>query len=38
LEHAISQQIVDEAVQAHNARVADVAAAEANITAAQAVM
>jgi RND family efflux transporter MFP subunit len=34
--HAISQQIVDEAVQAHNARVADVAAAEANITAAQA--
>ena len=26
-EHAISQQIVDEAVQAHNARVADVAAA-----------
>ena len=35
-EHAISQQIVDEAVQAHNARVADVAAAEANITAAQA--
>ncbi len=35
-EHAISQQIVDEAVQAHNARVADVAAAEANITAAEA--
>jgi RND family efflux transporter MFP subunit len=35
-EHAISQQIVDEAVQAHNARVADVAAAQANITAAQA--
>lgn len=35
-EHAISQQIVDEAVQAHNARVADVTAAEANITAAQA--
>jgi RND family efflux transporter MFP subunit len=35
-QHAISQQIVDEAVQAHNARVADVAAAEANITAAQA--
>jgi RND family efflux transporter MFP subunit len=36
LEHAISQQIVDEAVQAHNARVADVAAADANITAAEA--
>ena len=36
MEHAISQQIVDEAVQAHDARVADVAAAEANITAAQA--
>lgn len=35
-EHAISQQVVDEAVQAYNARVADVAAAEANITAAQA--
>jgi len=35
-QHAISQQIVDEAVQAHNARVADVAAAEANITAAEA--
>ena len=35
-QHAISQQIVDEAVQAHTARVADVAAAEANITAAQA--
>jgi len=34
--HALSQQGVDEAVQAHNARVADVAAAEANITAAQA--
>jgi RND family efflux transporter MFP subunit len=33
-QHAISQQIVDEAVQAHNARVADVASAEANITAA----
>ena len=33
---AISQQIVDEAVQAYNARVADVAAANANITAAQA--
>jgi RND family efflux transporter MFP subunit len=35
-QHAISQQIVDEAVQAHNARVADVAAANANITAAEA--
>jgi RND family efflux transporter MFP subunit len=35
-EHAISQQIVDEAVQSHGARVADVTAAEANITAAQA--
>lgn len=35
-EHAISQQIVDEAVQSHNARVADVSAAEANITAAEA--
>jgi RND family efflux transporter MFP subunit len=35
-EHAISQQIVDEAVQAHDARLADVAAANANITAAQA--
>jgi RND family efflux transporter MFP subunit len=35
-QHAISQQIVDEAVQANNARVADVTAAEANITAAQA--
>lgn len=35
-EHAISQQIVDEAVQAHSARVADVTAAEANIAAAQA--
>jgi len=34
--HAISQQIVDEVVQAHNARVADVSAAEANILAAQA--
>src|SRR6201994_40926 len=33
---ALSQQIVDEAVQAYNARVADVAAAAANITAAQA--
>ncbi|WP_213806427.1 efflux RND transporter periplasmic adaptor subunit [Granulicella sp. dw_53] len=35
-EHAISQQIVDEAVQANNARVADVVAANANITAAEA--
>jgi RND family efflux transporter MFP subunit len=35
-EHAISQQIVDEAVQADNARVADVAASQANIIAAQA--
>lgn len=35
-QHAISQQIVDEAVQALNARTADVSAAEANITAAQA--
>jgi multidrug efflux pump subunit AcrA (membrane-fusion protein) len=35
-EHAISQQIVDEAVQAHDARLADVAAANANITAAEA--
>lgn len=35
-QHAISQQIVDEAVQAYDARVADVAAADANITAAQA--
>ena len=35
-QHAIAQQVVDEAVQANNARVADVAAAEANITAAQA--
>lgn len=35
-QHAISQQIVDSAVQSHNARVADVSAAEANITAAQA--
>jgi RND family efflux transporter MFP subunit len=33
---ALSQQLVDEAVQAYNARVADVAAAAANITAAQA--
>jgi RND family efflux transporter MFP subunit len=35
-QHAISQQIVDSAVQAHSARVADVSAAEANITAAEA--
>lgn len=35
-QHAIAQQIVDEAVQAYNARVADVAAAEANIVASQA--
>jgi RND family efflux transporter MFP subunit len=35
-QRAISQQIVDEAVQAHNARAADVAAAEANIAAAEA--
>jgi RND family efflux transporter MFP subunit len=35
-QHAISQQIVDEAVQAYDARVADVAAAQANISAAQA--
>ncbi|MEG9435094.1 efflux RND transporter periplasmic adaptor subunit [Edaphobacter sp. HDX4] len=35
-QHAISQQIVDSAVQAHNARVADVAAASANIAAAEA--
>lgn len=35
-EHAISQQIVDQAVQAHNARLADVTAANANITAAEA--
>ena len=35
-QHAISQQIVDEAVQDYNARVADVDAAEANIAAAQA--
>jgi RND family efflux transporter MFP subunit len=35
-EHAISQQIVDEAVQANNARNADVAAGKANITAAEA--
>ncbi|MDE1178750.1 MAG: efflux RND transporter periplasmic adaptor subunit [Edaphobacter sp.] len=35
-QHAISQQIVDAAVQSHNARLADVDAANANITAAQA--
>jgi RND family efflux transporter MFP subunit len=35
-QHAISQQIVDSAVQSHNARVADVSAADANITAAEA--
>lgn len=35
-QHAISQQIVDEAVQGHDARVADVAAANANIQAAEA--
>jgi RND family efflux transporter MFP subunit len=35
-QHAISQQIVDSAVQSHNARVADVLAANANITAAEA--
>ncbi|WP_263357293.1 efflux RND transporter periplasmic adaptor subunit [Acidicapsa ligni] len=35
-EHAISQQIVDEAVQADNARIADVGAANANIIAAEA--
>jgi RND family efflux transporter MFP subunit len=35
-QRAISQQIVDGAVQAYDARVADVAAAEANITAAEA--
>ena len=35
-QHAIAQQIVDEAVQAHNARVADVSAATANIVAAEA--
>jgi RND family efflux transporter MFP subunit len=34
--HAISQQNVDEVVQAYSARVADVSAAEANILAAQA--
>ena len=35
-QHAISQQIVDSAVQSNNARIADVSAAEANITAAEA--
>jgi multidrug resistance efflux pump len=35
-QHAISQQIVDSAVQSHNARLADVSAAKANITAAEA--
>jgi RND family efflux transporter MFP subunit len=35
-QHAISQQIVDDAVQNYDARAADVAAAEANITAAEA--
>jgi RND family efflux transporter MFP subunit len=35
-QHAISQQIVDSAVQSHNARMADVSAAAANITAAAA--
>lgn len=35
-QHAISQQIVDEAVQALHARLADVSAAQANILAAQA--
>src|SRR5260370_39771243 len=35
-QHAIAQQIVDEAVQARNARVADVSAAMANIVAAEA--
>lgn len=35
-QHAISQQNVDEVVQAYSARVADVSAAEANILAAQA--
>lgn len=35
-QHAISQQIVDEAVQANDARIADVVAADANITAAEA--
>lgn len=35
-QHAISQQIVDSAVQSHNARLADVTAASANIAAAEA--
>ena len=35
-QHAISQQIVDSAVQSYNARVADVSAAAANIKAAEA--
>jgi RND family efflux transporter MFP subunit len=35
-QHAISQQIVDSAVQSHNARLADVSAATANIAAAEA--
>jgi RND family efflux transporter MFP subunit len=35
-QHAISQQIVDSAVQSYNARQADVTAANANITAAEA--
>ena len=35
-QHAISQQIVDSAVQSHNARMADVTAANANIAAAEA--
>jgi multidrug efflux pump subunit AcrA (membrane-fusion protein) len=35
-QHAISQQIVDGAVQSHNARIAEVTAAGANIAAAQA--
>ncbi len=35
-QHAISQQIVDDAVQNYDARAADVAAAAANITAAEA--
>src|SRR6266404_4730147 len=35
-QHAIAQQIVDSAVQSHEARVADVSAATANITAAEA--
>jgi RND family efflux transporter MFP subunit len=35
-QHAISQQIVDEAVQVYDARLADTSAAEANISAAQA--